>query len=176
MRLATLAVISLLSVSAFAQNNVGFKVGGYFPTDSTVKNALGDTWLSYGLSFGAVEQADGRRMGEDIEFVSRESSGNRLFMGTLSYGLLQPFGNGWARGQRASGTAPYFAVRGGLTYADYRIGAVDASPVLLNANAELGMTFGKNLNLSLRYDLMTETRGFNFSGATIGLKYTVVSF
>lgn len=154
------------------QPNIGVRVGVFFPTSSTVKNALGDTWLSYGFNFGTIENVDGRKMGGDTFFVTREARGNRLFLGTLSYGVTVPLG----AYNRTTQFRPFFAVRGGISYADYRIGAVGGSNIIFNANAELGVNLTENFQVSIRYDMNTRTRGFDLSGGSLTARYNLLSF
>lgn len=173
MRKVLFPVVALATSLSFANDpNVGFKIGVFLPTNSAVKTALGDSWLSYGINFGTIQDASGRSMGADTSFLSREANGNRIFMGTLSYGVLMPLG-GMKYGSAAQ---PYLAVRAGATYADYRIGAISENGILFNGNVEVGINVGSNMNLSARYDLVGKTNGFDFSGATLQLKWQILSF
>lgn len=168
------------AVFAFADEGsaptTGFKFGVFFPNDSLVRNALGKEWTSFGLQFGRVQQ--GKRVTAfDADVISRSANGNRLFLGTLTYGIVFPLGEADPMiGARNNRVRPYAAVRAGGTYADYRIGTFDDSKLLFNANAELGVTIGNNLNLAFRYDLINKTDGLNFSGSSITLRYTLISF
>jgi hypothetical protein len=167
-----LSALAISSVAFAQQPNVGVRVGVYFPTSEAVRNGLGDTWLSYGFNFGSVQTRDGQMMGGDTFFVSREARGNRLFMGTLSYGVTVPLGEY----NRFSSFRPYVAVRGGITYADFRIGTTNGSNFTFNANAEVGVTLSDNFQIALRYDMNSRTRGFDLSGASITARYNLLSF
>ena len=175
---------------AHAQSSyAGPEFGVFLPTDGALKTALGDQWFSIGLS--TMKQGDLRstKTGTNMNFVTQAKNGNKVFIGSYSIGLFQPFGDGSVR----SATRPYFAVRAGVSYIDYAInvgggnnsalvgrgisnGRATGKRIGYNANAELGILFGDRLNLSVRYDVNSKYDGFGFDGLSVSLRYGLAKF
>ncbi len=95
-------------------------------------------------------------------------------MGSYSLGLSQPLGD------VGNDLRPYFAIRGGLSYIDYAIGAgagrVGGKRLGYNINAEVGVMFGDRLSLSARYDTFSKHEGITFDGLSLNLKYGLAKF
>ena len=169
----SIAVV-LAAVSAEAQTRyIGPDVGVFYPNSSTLRNALGENWVSIGATTMRSDAGSRNGIGTNWNVISKNSGGNSVFMGSYSLGLFQPLSD-------MSGTRPYVAVRGGLSYIDYAIGP-DTARIAgkrfgYNANAELGIIFSGRLTLSARYDVFSEHDGLNFDGLTFSLSYGIASF
>lgn len=174
-RYAVVALAALI-VPAFshAQNQyLGPDVGVYYPTSATLKAALGDQWWSFGLS--ATKGGNGEKaMGPSFNGVSQTKNGNRALMLSYSYGLYQPFAKSGGRGN--DGVIPFFALRGGVSYIDYRVGLASGAKFGWNANAEVGIVFSDRMTLSARYDMFSQHDGLRFDGFSINLRYGLVGF
>ncbi|MCA0359790.1 MAG: hypothetical protein LCH41_01920 [Armatimonadetes bacterium] len=162
---------------ALAQSSyAGPEFGVFLPTDGALKTALGDQWFSVGIS--TMKQGDLRRSntGTNMNFVTQAKNGNKVFIGSYSIGLFQPFGDGRQR----NSSRPYFAARAGVSYIDYAIGVGinrdSGKRVGYNANAELGILFGDRLNLSVRYDVNSKHDGYSFDGLSVSLRYGLAKF
>lgn len=144
---------------------VGAQVGIYMPTNSRVRDALGDSWLSFGFAAVRPETRSGFRLTSDIAFTTRNSRGNRILMIRPSAGVVKVFG------EENATTKPYFAARGGLVYADYRVdtntGRHQGRRIQPGANAEFGVVFNRRFILSARYDWMGKFSGLQFDGFSL---------
>ncbi|MBL8064852.1 MAG: hypothetical protein JNM34_03225 [Chthonomonadaceae bacterium] len=176
-RLFVTAAMALVCVAANAQSQsfLGPTVGIFFPSDSKLREKLGDAWFSFGASRVKIDPYAKQHMAYDWETFSKSKDGSKVFMVAGTVGVIRPFGSPGAM------TRPYGAIRGGLSYIDY---AVDTTNVLrvsgkrlgFNANAEFGINIGERLNLSARYDLFPSYEGLKFSGLTIAVKWGVTKF
>lgn len=176
----------IAAASAFGQSNQTFagpELGVFFPADKSLRDALGNNWVSFGLGRLRVDQADKRRFAWDVEFTSQSKSGSKVFMGALSYGILMPLGGGsqpYALSRSGLNISPYAAIRAGGSYIDFAVntnpGRQSGKRIGLNANAELGILIGDRINLSARYDLNPSHNGLSFSGLTLSARYGLFRF
>ena len=175
-RYAVVALAALIVPAAsHAQNQyLGPDIGVYYPTSATLKAALGDQWWSFGLS-ATKSGTNQKAMGPSFNGVSQTKNGNRALMLSYSYGLFQPMGGGGRRGGN-DGIIPFFALRAGASYIDYRIGTASGSKFGYNANAEVGVIFSDRMTLSARYDIFSAHDGLRFDGFSINLRYGLVGF
>lgn len=171
------ALSSFLPMVAKAQSTPYFgpSVGVFFPTQSNLRDAMGDAWFSFGASRVKIDPYSKQNIGWDWNAFSKDRSGSKVFMFAGTVGYTMPFA---APGASAR---PYFAVRGGLSYVDYAVNTsavnrVSAKRVGFNANMELGINVGERFNISARYDLFPEYDGLNFSGFSLALKWGVARF
>jgi hypothetical protein len=183
-RLLPVAVLASLAVPALAESDRWFgpEVGVYIPTSSKLRDALGNTWVSLGAGSTSIQQTEGRKFAWDWETVSQSKSGSKVFMGSVSYGLVMPLTGAapYALSRNNSNVQPYWAVRAGASYIDYAVnvsgGRTSGKRVGLNANAELGVLIGDRLKVSARYDYFPEHDGLNFSGVTLSARYGLLRF
>lgn len=179
-RLLTLMASAMFAVApmmahAQADPYFGPSVGIFFPTDGKLRDALGDSWFSFGASRVKIDPYAKQNVGFDWNAFSKDSNGSRVFMFAATIGSTMPFAK---PGEKVR---PYFAVRGGLSYIDY---AVDTAPLTrvngkrigFNGNAEIGVNIGDRMNVSARYDLFPEYDGLRFSGFSLALKWGVARF
>ena len=178
-RILALATLSLVAIplAAQAQNSqfAGPEVGIFLPADADLRNALGSQWVSFGVSTMRQGSTVQRKLGTNFNLISQSKNGNKVFLGSYSFGVVIPFSeNGNSEFQ------PYIALRGGLNYTDYAISQginrFSAKRIGYNANAEFGVQFGDRLTLSARYDLSPNYDGFSFNGLSLSLRYGLLKF
>lgn len=172
---AVLAVAAALSPIAAAQTRyAGPEVGLYFPSDSVLKDALGNQWISFGVTTMRQGTMQSQGIGTNWNVTSNSKNGNKVFMGSYTLGITKPFGD------VGSQARPYFALRGGLSYIDYALttngNRISGKRLGYDANAEVGIMFGDRLTLSARYDVFSKHDGLKFDGLTLNLKYGLAKF
>lgn len=174
-----MAAVALVAAPVISQAQVtpyfGPSVGVFFPSDNKLRDAMGDAWFSFGASRVKNDPYQVQKIGFDWNAFSKDNRGSKVFMLAATAGITKPFG------QPGDKTRPYFSVRGGLSYVDYAVNTsaltrVSGKRLGFNANAELGVNVGPNLNLSARYDLFPSYEGLNFSGFSLALKWGVAKF
>ncbi len=179
MRSLTGALITTLalaaSVAAQAQTRyIGPDIGVFYPSSSTLRDALGDSWFSIGATTmrDGVQQA--KALGTNWNVISKSNGGNKVFMGSYSLGIYQPLSG------PENSIRPFFALRGGAAYIDYALGPSNARTagkrLGYNANVEFGITFNEKLSLSARYDVFSKYDGLSFDGLSLSLRYALVKF
>lgn len=164
-----------MSANAQTESFIGPTVGLFFPSDSALRDALGNSWFSFGASRVKIDPYAKRNMGYDWNTFSKEQNGNKVFMVAGTIGTTMPMG------KPGDMTRPYFAVRGGLSYIDYALNTtpanrISAKRIGFNANAEFGINVGQRLNLSARYDLFPSYDGLRFSGLSLAVKWGITKF
>ncbi|MCG9895728.1 MAG: hypothetical protein MH204_09655 [Fimbriimonadaceae bacterium] len=177
---------ALLAVPSFAQAQLTFgpEVGTFIPTSSRLRDAMGDSWLSFGLGSVRLDRTFDSRPRWDTEFITQTRNGSKVFMGTVSSGIVIPLDGSTGYGlRRQSQTTPYAAARIGLSYTDYAInrpgttGLRDSSKRIgPNGNLEIGLMVGDNLTFAARYDFNPSYSGYNFSGLSLSARYGIIRF
>lgn len=178
MRIGAGVLLALAGTMAMAQDGDSFgwgaEIGAFLPTDSTIRDLLGGTWLSYGIKPVSIKVREGVRLDTDLAVTTRQKNGNKAALVRGTVGFLQQFGDS------ESSTVPYVAARIGPTYFDYSItqGSVYKSSKRIGwgGNLEIGVLLSKRLRVSARYDILSEVDGFNFNGFSFGLTYQVARF
>lgn len=174
--LALFAIALAVAPIAQAQGSryAGPEIGVYLPSSSTLQSALGKQWMSFGVTTMRQGTQQSKAIGTNWNVISQSRNGNKVFMGSYSLGLSQPLGD------VGNDLRPYFAIRGGLSYIDYAIGAgagrVGGKRLGYNINAEVGVMFGDRLSLSARYDTFSKHEGITFDGLSLNLKYGLAKF
>lgn len=159
-----------LAVPAQAQFNnrdesvsLGAKVGVYMPSDRFIRDSFGDSIISYGLGSVAPNRPTSGKLTPELDFISANKNGNKLFVGTFSYGYEYHF----SKDDQAT-TVPYARLFGGAAYFDYGVdtlgGRKSAKRIGLNYGAELGVVFAGRVRLAARYNAFNEQDGLDFSG------------
>lgn len=178
LHIGCLALIAASPFAAFAQTDqiaIGGNVGVFVPTNKATRDALGNSWISWGIGPVPIVSRDGRRISSDLGFVAHSNNGNRLFMIKPTIGVSQTFGDA-----TKAGAVPFIAVRTGPAYANYSITTngvkVSGSKIGWNGNAEVGIIFNQNFILSARYDVMSQFSGFNFNGWTLSARFQIARF
>ncbi|MCU0315203.1 MAG: hypothetical protein MUC92_01280 [Fimbriimonadaceae bacterium] len=172
-----------LTPCAFAQgNNLGLEYGIFFPSDSNLRKALGDQWVSFGLGRVGTPRANRGRdnLQSNLNFISKDANGNRIFLAAYSLGVTRPLGGDdrGMRGGQVSGL--FFSLRGGIAYQDYAVtlpgGRRSGKKIGFNGNAELGYALGQNFVISARYDIFSEADGLRFDGLSLSVAYGLFRF
>ncbi len=152
----------------------GPQVGLFYPQSTVLKNALGDSWFSFGASRIRLFDMNQRKIAHDWQAISQRDNGSNIFILTGSLGYVMPLA------QEGATTQPYFAVRGGLAYIDYAIetpgGRESGKRIGGNANMALGMLISNRLNIEARYDWWSGYDGLSFNGMTLSARYGIVRF
>ncbi|MCB0825271.1 MAG: hypothetical protein KDC26_03715 [Armatimonadetes bacterium] len=179
--LSLLAVAAIVAAPVFAtaqDRYFGPDVGFFYPSNATMRAALGDQWISFGASSMSTGNYQSSALGTNWNAVSQNKNGNSVFMASYSLGTMQLLGGN--RGMVGGGMQPFLALRGGLSYIDYAIGAgagrTSAKKFGYNANAELGIHLSQQFVVSARYDIYSRHDGFTFDGLTLNLRYGLVRF
>lgn len=182
-RRLALSALALLPVFAHAQYGqnvsesfVGPQIGLFFPADRTLRDAVSDRWVHYGIGSVSLSQFVQRRTNANLDAISGSGNGSKVAIYTYSMGIAQPLGN-----PRKDSTLPYFALRGGVSYMDYAVNTSaltreSAKRLGFNGNAELGVIVNGRLSLSARYDVFPQYDGLRFDGLTLSLKYGISGY
>lgn len=174
--------VALASAGAHAQGNEtqrgwGLNGGVFLPSDRTVRDIFGDTWLSFGLQPITFATPKRWKLRVNFALLTADRDGNRLLAIPVTVGAEMQFDQG--RGQ-----VPYVAVAAGPTYYDYSIVRMEggvperfaARRIGWNGNVRAGITFNQRFQLQARYDLYSETDGFHFDGLTLSASFLVARF
>jgi hypothetical protein len=164
-----------LPMAARAQDAYfGPQIGFFFPRSEVLRDALGDSWFSFGASRMRVFNPDQGKLAFDWNAIGQRNDGSSIFILTGSVGYVIPFAPSGAE------TEPYFAVRGGLAYIDYAVdtpGGRESGKVLSpNANAAFGINFNRRVNFEVRYDVWSSYDGLSFDGLTLALRVGIWRF
>lgn len=161
---------------AMAQTRyAGPDIGVFYPTDSTLRDALGNAWYSVGLTTMRQGTIQSKAIGTNLNFISQTKNGNKVFMASYTLGLFQPLSG------PENKVRPFFAARAGLSYIDYALNTdpatrVSAKRIGYNANVEFGFQVSDRLTLAARYDVFSKYDGLSFDGLSLSLKYGIVKF
>jgi hypothetical protein len=177
--LTALATVAL-AAPAHAQYNddnrvgLGVRAGIFMPTDSFIRDSFGDSIFTFGIG-GVNARPSAGSLTPEIDFITADKNGNRLFIGSLTYGYEFHFGD-----DRQATTVPYARVFGGAAYFDYGIntagGRRSSQRVGLNYGAELGVVFNNRIRLAARYNGFSEQDGFNFNGFNLSATVNLLRF
>lgn len=153
---------------------IGPDFGVFYPTSSTLRQALGDSWFSFGASSLRTGELSPKSLGTNWNTVSQSRGGNKIFMASYTVGTFQPFGG------NQDSIRPFVALRGGASYIDYAIGPannrISSKRLGYNFNAEAGVFLNERLTLSARYDVYSRHSGLNFDGLSLSLRYGLIKF
>jgi hypothetical protein len=170
--LAAFAVPHL--ASAQSNSYFGPQVGFFFPASKELRDALGDSWFSFGASRLRTFELRQRKLSWDWNAIGQSRDGNTVFILTLSAGYVASLA------QLGASTEPYVALRGGVSYMDFAVDTTsgrEADKALgLNANAAFGLIFNKRFNIEARYDVWDSKNGLVFNGLTLSARFGLVKF
>ena len=178
-RLTVLAAcLAALAVPHFASaqstSYFGPQIGFFFPASKTLRDALGESWFSFGASRLRTFELRQRKLAFDWTAIGQNRNGSTVFILTGSVGYvaaLSPLG---------ASTEPYFALRAGLAYMDFAVdtpGGRESDKALgTNGNAALGVIFNKRFNIEARYDVWNSQHGISFNGLTLSARFGIVKF
>ncbi len=177
--LVPICALTALAASAvtYGQASIGPAVGVFFPSSGALRDAIGPSWISFGLGHVDTQKYDRTKVAPNFNVISGDGNGNRVFIVSYTLGVTQPLSQ---VGLSRSSFVPYVAYRGGLSYTDYAVtmggSRVGGKALGYDINAEIGILFNKNLTLSARYDLVSEHDGLNFNGLSLSLQYGIARF
>lgn len=172
------AVVSTAPAISSAQEDpwFGAKLGVFYPTNDVLRDAMGDGWVSIGMSRVGTAYYEGSRMVTDWNILTQDRYGNKIFFVTPSIGVVMPLTD------KFSSFQPYLAARVGFTYMDYAVTHPNTHVRLsgkefgYNLNAEVGVNIFERVVLSARYDLFDAKDGLDFDGLTISLRWGLLRF
>lgn len=179
-RLLLLTAALGVSASAAAQyedakSYLGGQVGVYLPSDSLIRDRLGNSTVSFGLGNVGSSIADAKKLNSTFDFITASKGDNKLFVGSLSLGLEKRLDK-----QLYSSTIPYVKVFGGPSYFDYGIettsGRKSGKKFGLNYGAEVGLLFVNRVKLAARYNAFSKQDGLDFSGFVLSATFNVLGF
>jgi len=154
--------------------NFGGTIGYYMPTNSVIKDAFGKSVINYGIGPVGNKRPSSGSVTPSLEFISANKDGNKLFIGTFTYGYEKHLADD------RSMTVPYIRGFGGLTYFDYGIdligGRKSGKKIGTTAGAEAGLVFAGRLRLSARYNFFSKVDGLDFNGLTLSATYALFKF
>ena len=168
------AVAAPVAATADEDAYFGPQVGLFYPANQTLRNALGDSWFSFGASRIRTFELQERKWAHDWQAISQRDAGSSIFILTGSAGYIMPLVSS------GSDTQPYFAIRGGLAYIDYAVttpgGRKAAKRIGVNGNAAVGVNVSRRFNLEARYDVFNGYDSLTFNGLTLSLRFGMVRF
>lgn len=162
--------------SAHAQSdqqdlNFGGTVGYYMPTNSVIKSAFGKSVINYGIGPVGNRRPSSGSVTPSLEFISASKDGNKLFIGTFTYGYEMHLADDHSM------TVPYIRGFGGLSYFDFGIdqigGRESGKRFGYTGGAEAGLVIANRLRLSARYNFFSKVDGFDFNGLTLSATYAL---
>lgn len=148
---------------------IGPQVGFFLPTAGKTRNRFGDSWFSFGVGFGPVEQAKSQgRFGVDLNFYSETSGDNRAF--------FAPLGLSYRRALSQGNLTPYVGASVNVVFADLRSREDNVTSGFRaggGGSVFLGATFNDNGFFEARYLAVSKIRGFDLSGLdlTAGIRF-----
>lgn len=152
----------------------GLDIGAYFPTDSEIQDRFGDAMLRIGLR-PFDTRAGNWRFVTDITFLSGNRDGSRMLIVPLTFGFLKSFGDPDAE-QRT-----FVMFGAGPAYYDYSIKRLVGLNIVkvkdrtfgASAHVDAGIVFNNRFSIVARYDWMSESKNFDFSGFSLTLSYAL---
>lgn len=156
-----------------SEYGLGVSFGAFFPQSREIRDSLGATWISYGVSPVRRENPSGWRFDIGFDYIGRSKNGNRVSILGIGLGVRKVFGTN-------NEFKPYVAAHIGPSYLDYAIfrGAnrVADRKFGLMGNFEVGVIISDKLKIRARYVPVSKSDGFDFSGFSIGVSYQVFRF
>lgn len=139
--------------------------------DSEIRDLVGKSFLQFGFSPSVGVQKEKFSIRPELSFLGGSGNGNRFSIFALPITATLPLG---MPGQK---DMPYVAAGLGPTYFDYRITrpagptTFDKSGIGWISHIEAGYVLGDRLKLSARYNMLSESEGFNFNGFQLSLSW-----
>ena len=179
--LAALTVLATLALAAPAsaqfgdddeKPSVGVKAGIFMPSDKFIQDVFGKSILTYGLGSVAPHRPTAGTLTPELDFVSASKDGNKLFIGSFTYGYEYHFADD------KSNTVPYARVFGGASYFDYGINTVNgrqaSKRIGTNFGGEVGIVLGGRLRIAPRYNAYNKQDDFNFNGFNLSATLNIL--
>lgn len=159
------------SDSSSSRFRIGPEVGVYLPTDGTVRDRFGKSWLSLGLGFGSFANVtDKGGLGFDLSLQYQKHGDNRVF--------LLPAGLGYrvalSQTDGSKGFVPYAGITGDVYFADIRAVQDNVHSGFHESGGGsllLGANLGTSANVEARYQFVGRIKGYDFSGLSLTAGY-----
>jgi hypothetical protein len=120
---------------------------------------------------GSTRRPSSGSLTPSLELLAANKNGNRLFIGTLTYGYERHLT------AENSVTVPYVRVFAGGAYFDYGIdqigGRKSAKRFGTTGGAEVGVVFANRLRLAAKYNVFSKQDGFDFNGFSLSATYSL---
>ncbi|MBS1720546.1 MAG: hypothetical protein JST35_08890 [Armatimonadetes bacterium] len=182
-----LALPMVLAAGAFAQTSEGepkkddrnLYLGAvgttFFPTQARFKAAFGKQLNALGATFTANNMDYNWKVRPDFGFVNfTGGASNRLILVPVRASISKIFA------QPGDSFQPYARFLAGAAYTDYRIteglNTTTGRQILPSVGGELGVILAQRIRIYASYDWYAKTKGFDFSGASLGIVVSVIRF
>lgn len=147
---------------------IGPELGGYFPTNSKVRDRFGSSWLGVYLGLGPIAQPnDHHTWTIDYSVLYNKVDSN--------YALIAPIGLSYRRFfTHNKSFNPYVGTSGDLVISDVRSDPDNVKAGVrtgLGGSVFGGVSMGERAFFEARYNLMGTVKGFDFSGTSLTLGY-----
>jgi hypothetical protein len=174
-----LSIVGVLSVAGLAkgqvqypnsqQLNFGATIGYYFPTDKVIRDAFGNKVVNVGFSPVKAQRPSSGSISPDVSVLSADQNGNKLFLGSLSFGYEYHFSND------QNVTLPYVRPFVGGSYFDYGITQAARRQSLKRIGytygIEAGLVIAQRIRVAGTYNVFSKEQAFNFNGFTVSATY-----
>ncbi len=154
----------------------GLDVGAFFPTDGDIRDRFGGSMLRIGLRPFDPKSGNWRFV-TDVTILSGRRGDNRLLAVPLTFGFLKSFGN------EDDETRTFVMIGAGPVYYDYAIERLTNGGTTVTrikertfgtaAHVDAGIVFGNRFSITGRYDWMSRSRGFDFSGFSLTFSFAL---
>jgi outer membrane protein W len=173
--LALAAVVAALPALSHAQKStytIGATVGYYFPSDSTIRKAMGSDIFIWGIQPLTFGRPKSNAIGLNINVIGADQNGSNFLLVPVTLGYEYHFGD------TNSTTVPYARLDVGGAFMNYSIATsgatISGSRIGGVAGAELGVEIQKNWRLSARYYVFTKENNLSFNGVQLTLSFGVI--
>lgn len=175
--LATILTIAPATARAQAielsEYGLGVSFGAFFPQSQELRDILGPTWISYGVSPIRREYPTRWKFDIGFDYIGRSKNGSRVTILGVGFGVRRVFGTD-------NEFRPYIAAHVGPAYLDYTIfrnaNRIADRKLGLMGNLEIGVIIADKLKIRARYVPIGKSDGFDFSGFSLGISYQVFRF
>jgi hypothetical protein len=174
MKKTALVLCLFASALARAQSGsfpIGVDVGVFFPTDSNVRDAFGNSWTRVGITPLSFQKPDSWKASFDFAYLHQNRNGNSVTLIPVTFGITRSFG-------KDPSMRPYVAFRVGPYWGDVNSPAfgVDDNKIGFDTNASLGITFNNMFYVEARYDWFSDFDDIKFSGFFISAGIRLFEF
>jgi len=149
---------------------LGINGGLFSPTSGKARDRFGNTWWSAGIGIGAIPKVTGHGSW-DLDLRTQYQTGDNsahVFVGNLGLEYRRRFDS--SSGNAQKDYTPFYGVSADAVFVDV------SSPldnvhgglrVVPGASVFVGTNIGRQEFVTLRYDGITDVKGFNFSGVEL---------
>src|SRR3569833_1100394 len=143
---------------------IGINGGLYFPTSGKAQNRLGNTWWSAGIGIGAIPRVTGHG-NWDVDLRTQYQTGAtsaHVFVCNLGLEYRRRFDTSKDGGNKEY--KPFYGVSADAVFIDLKSPLDNVSSglnVVPGASVFVGTNIGRQELITLRYDAMSDVKGFN---------------